>query len=560
MQKKLLLPLLLFVAGAGLLAFGWFRTGDSSLQVKIKPASYIMPAAYKVYANPDVLGGRYNLFKAIIENTGDAPISNMKVEYRIPKYIDEWTEAPSSAYVLPGQSIVVTAYPSFDQSITEKSTQSKEKAEIRITYGPKGNTTEQMESFMFTMMAINDFAYTDMPASEIVSFRDIMQNDALSACFVTAEDPAVKYYTENIQNKILKGETAGVTRTAQEGVRFLQGIYEATLRSGMVYSSTQCVPSSTGDISTLVQRVRLPREVINGNTGLCIELSFLYASILRNAGMDPVIFYIPGHAYPGIRVDGQYYAIEATAIGGQGMGGSQPSSEALKMGMKQLEEFFQRMQMGDERYYIVDVNQLYQEGIIPMELKDDGFTRNKIDEITKLWDNPGQSAPPPQTVANTGGNGGNGGNDNNRNPGGGGGGGNNTSGFTSYSGNIRFSYPQGSQVLRNPYPQLPMLIAVMRAPNNSATAEVYDFPGFNDIGSAFQALRQSMNAQGLDFSVSQTGNHNGYTLFNGQTFSNGQAFPWIAAFRSRNNRVEGLIVGSMAGNTQLAAQIVSTIH
>src|SRR5690606_3607916 len=239
---------------------------------------------------------RYNLFKAIIENDGDKMAEDLKVEYRIPKYIDEWTEAITSPHVLPGQQIVAMGYPSFDQKITEKNSQSKEKAELRISWGPSGNRKEIKESFTFTMMAAGDFAYTDMPASEIASFADIMQNNPLSVCFITAEDPVVRYYTGKIQEKILKGETAGVTRTAEEGVRFMKGIYEATLRSGMVYSSTQAVPSSTGDIQTIVQRVRLPREVLRNNTGLCIELSFLYASVMRNAGMDPVVFYIPGHA------------------------------------------------------------------------------------------------------------------------------------------------------------------------------------------------------------------------------------------------------------------------
>lgn len=553
MQKKFFLPLILFVAGLGLVAFGFFRKGDSQLDISIKPASYIMPAAYKVYANPEVLGGRYNLFKAVIENHGDAPISNMKVEFRIPKFIDEWTEVPASSYVLPGQSIVATAYPAFDQSITEKNSQSKEKAEIRITYGPKGNQTEQNESFMFTMMAINDFAYTDMPASEIVSFRDMMQNDALSACFVTSEDPAVKYYTENIQNKILQGETAGVTNTAKEGVRFLQGIYEATLRSGMVYSSTQCVPSNTGDVSTLVQRIRLPREVINGNTGLCIELSFLYASILRNAGMQPVIFYVPGHAYPGIKVDGQYYAIEATAIGGQGMGGTQTSENALKMGMKQLEEFFTRAQAGDERYYIVDVNYLHQQGVIPMELKDDGFTRKKIDEVAQRWGDQSQ-----HNLVN------NGGNNSGSNPGGGGnsgggGGGNSNTGFATYNGNITFSYPRGSQVVNSPYPQAPMLKTVIRTPNQAVSAEVYEFPGYNSISAAFQTLRQTMNSMGMDFTASQRGNHNDFVVYGGLTTSNGYSYPWVGAFRVRNNQVEGLIVGSES-DSQLSGQILGSIR
>jgi hypothetical protein len=162
-------------------------------------------------------------------------------------------------------------YPSFDQNITQKNSQSKEKTEIRITFGDKTDPIEVEEAFGFTMMAVQDIVYTDMPTSEITSYDDLFENYPLIACFVTAEDPVIQYYTSRIQQKLLKGETAGVTNTIEEGIRFMKGIYEATRRSGMVYSSTGGVPASIGDVQTLVQRIRLPREVVTGNTGLCTD-------------------------------------------------------------------------------------------------------------------------------------------------------------------------------------------------------------------------------------------------------------------------------------------------
>ncbi|MBO9561717.1 MAG: hypothetical protein J7621_03050 [Niastella sp.] len=554
--KKHLMPVLLLGAGILLLAYGWFFRGAADLKVKIKPATYIMPAAYKVYANPEVLGGRYNLFKAVIENPSGEMVQDMKVEYRIPKYIDEWTEAPAAAHVLPGQTVVAMGYPAFDQKITEKNSQSKEKAEVRITWGPKGNREEVKETFSFTMMAAGDFAYTDMPASEIASFADMMQNNPLSVCFITAEDPAVRYYTGKIQQKILKGETAGVTHTAEEGVRFLKGIYEATLRSGMVYSSTQAVPSSTGDVQTLVQRIRLPREVISNNTGLCIELSFLYASIMRNAGLDPVVFYIPGHAYPGFKLNGQYYAIEATSIGGAGLGGSKSADEALQIGMKELQEFFQRMQMGDDRYYMVDVTEGLSQGIIPMELKEDAFTRQKIDEVAANWENGG--GVPANNVVYVPSNNGGGGNTGGGNDGGGGG--NTNTGFVQYSRNISFAYPQGSKVINNPNPQVPVLITMVNTPGQAVTAQVYEFQNASGVNQALESLREMLYQTGQQISYQTAGSHNGYTLVNGVTNYNGNSMPWIGGLRNRNGHVEGLIIGIYNGNQQLAQQILGSLR
>src|SRR5690606_20485963 len=227
------------------------------------------------------------------------------------------------------------------------------------------------ENFSFRITNRNEFMFTNLPNEEISEWSDIYDNDVLLACYVTPNDSIVQYYTQNIQEKILKGESASVTKDAKEAVRFLVGIYQATLQSGMVYSGTKGIPANLQDYSQLSQHNRLPREVITGNTGLCLELSLLYASVLSNAGIEPVIFLVPGHAYPGFRLNGQYYAIEATGIGGQGLGNITSPEQALEQGMKQLSEFMQNAQNGDPRYTIVDIHDANAKGATPMQLPDD---------------------------------------------------------------------------------------------------------------------------------------------------------------------------------------------
>ena len=141
------------------LLFIHFSLPAGDIDLKIQPASVIMPAAYKVYANPDVMGGRYNLFKAIIKNPGSTEIKNLKVQYRIPGIIDEWTDVTAATDLLPGQTAVATCFPVFPQSITSRNTSSKEKTDIKITYGSKGNPTERDESFPFDLTSVNDIVF-----------------------------------------------------------------------------------------------------------------------------------------------------------------------------------------------------------------------------------------------------------------------------------------------------------------------------------------------------------------------------------------------------------------
>ncbi|HVE61722.1 MAG TPA: hypothetical protein VNA26_07880, partial [Chitinophagaceae bacterium] len=307
-NKKNLLPLLFVIAGLGLAFHKPISAmiSPANLEMQIQHQPIIMPAVYKVYANDNALEGKYSLFKMLLTNNSGNTARNVEVSYQIPNYI-EWKQVAKFPMILPGQSVVVNCYPSFNEKIVDKTTSSKEQVNIKVT---GSNIEETEENFGIDIKGRNEFMYTNIPAEEIRTAGEMFDNMDLLSCYVTPEDPIIKYYTQKIQEKVLKGETASVTNKDQEGVRFLTGIYDATLMSHMVYSGTSGVPVKFGDVQSLIQSIRLPREVVTGKTGLCIELALLYASIMMNAGMDPIIYLIPGHAYPGFRMNGNYYAIE----------------------------------------------------------------------------------------------------------------------------------------------------------------------------------------------------------------------------------------------------------
>ena len=385
--KWLVIPLVLLVAGLGFLMKGNTEqssvakfNGDGEIHVEILPMQAMMPAAYKIYANPSALDGRFYFAKLIVDNVGKGEIKDMRVEYMIPGYV-QWTTAAEVKNILPNGSSVVTIYPQFPQSITEKTTESAERAQIRIVYNTAGHSERYEKTYQFTMLGRNDFLYTSMPTAEITKYTDSFDNDDLTGCFVTPQDPIVKYYTQQVQEKVLGGEAASVGSDPKEVIRFMMGVYEATRRTHMVYSGTEGFLQKTGDISSTQQHLRLPREVITGNTALCIEFACMYASVFQCEGLEPIICMIPGHAYPGVKFNGQYFAIESTAVNGEGLGGIKTADQAFARGMEELKECMQKMQQGDPRYKIIDIKGLQQKGVQPMELKDNAFLRGKVDEL-----------------------------------------------------------------------------------------------------------------------------------------------------------------------------------
>jgi len=481
-MKKFAIPISVFAIGILLILFSIvFSGGKSQMEIKVQKASLIMPAAHKVYANPDALEGEHYLFKAKITNSGKQRLENVTVSFEVPGFI-EWTEITSSGCMIPGQSLIATCYPVFDQKITEKTTESVEKVNIKVDWNGASEEDIIEESFSFKMLNRNEYAYTTIPADEIASWADVFYNNDLIACFVTPNDPIIKYYTQKIQEKVLKGESAVVSQSPEQAVRFMLGIYEATRMAHMVYSGTKGIPSSLEDVQTMIQHVRLPREVVTGNTGLCIELSTLYASILSAAGLNPVIFMIPGHAYPGVKVNGQYFAIEATGIGGEGLGGIASAEDAFKMGMKEIEEFIKAIQMGDPRYSLVDIHDANKKGVVSMNLDDDQFLRQKVDEIAENFSGSVSKKSLPRYESQ------------------------NASSQNRFPGPLSFIIPSGWQTFRNPAPNFPMLIAQVVSPDQIATVSVYQIPS-NNPANAMSVLAQNFSQSGLALDYSMNGSH-----------------------------------------------------
>jgi hypothetical protein len=302
----------------------------------------------------------------------------------------------------------------------------------------------------------------------------------------------------------------------------------------------------------------LPREVITGNTGLCIELSLMYASVLKAAGLHPIIFLIPGHAFPGILINNYYYAIEATGVGGQGLNSIMSADQAFAAGSQELKTFIDGYQKGDTRNIIIDVNDLEAKGVVPMELSDDDFLRKKVDDIAASFSGGGTSAV---TAANATANKGGGGGGNTRrtttkNDNGGGG-----SSVRTYSGAINVSYPASWTRKDYPVQQLNTLASRIISPDQSSGISVWNISASNP-DQALYIVRTQLAAFQQYITYQRTGTGNGYTLYQGVSTYNGVQQRWEGAFRTGGNGVVGVTVGGLNynANVTLFNNIISSVR
>ena len=513
-------------------AFINWSSGDADIGLEIDKARVIMPAAHHVYSEPDVLEGKYYLFKSKVTNNSKQKLEDVTVSYRIPGFI-EWTSIKTIGEMFPGQSAAVVCYPKFPESVTERTTASTEKAQIKIEWDGMNEDDTIEEEFGFKLASRKEFMFTSLPLDEVTNWYDLYDNVGLLSCFVTPNDPIVQYYTQNIQQKILKGEDASVQRDPKEGVRFIKGIFEATKASNMVYSGTKMIPSDLKDITMASQENRLPREVITGNTGLCLELSLMYASVMMNAGLEPVIYLVPGHAYPGFKLRGEYHAIEATDIGGEGLNYTYNSDQAYERGMKSLQECFQQIQQGNPKYQIIDIAALHQAGVKPMSLKDDAFLRKKVDDIAASWFSQDNSNDlylnqPTQMMTMEG---------------------NSTQMPLTSSYNI--SIPAGWQTYNRPEPSLPQLSVQSYSPDSRIGISIWDFQTKNPQ-QALQTLQQVMQNLGLSVQIQTKGDY-----ISGMTNQS----PFMGKLVNTSDGIQLITVGSSPQDWQaLSPQIQQLVN
>jgi hypothetical protein len=368
MRPAVILPGVgLAIVGLGLVAISFFvgkGKGDLDLKFVAKPT--LMTAAYKVYGNPQAVGGKYWLGKVTLKNTGSGSLKDMKISYRIPDYLD-WTTPVNYSEVLPNQTVVYAIYPRLPGRVTDITSMTNSSLEVKIEYSDGLASKSRVERRDFSFRGVSEIEYSSLPSSEILNYYDMNDNAELNSAWVTEEDPAVRTFYAKIAEKAGGFGTMGNERDITQLAR---STYNFMCATGMTYTGTKGLAEKKGDDYVLVQSMRLPRDMIYQNSGLCVELAQLWASIALNSGARCYLVMIPGHCFPVlVATDGTMLPIESTGIGGSFDGGNLGAAISFEDAVKAGIENFNKVRSGQTPFIIVDVLDYRDQGIRPPELK-----------------------------------------------------------------------------------------------------------------------------------------------------------------------------------------------
>src|ERR1700731_213233 len=531
----------LFVCGAGLLAF-WALSSAKPAKLSWDPPTVrksLMSFGYKVYANAQVADGKYFLSKLVLKNTGGRPIHGLTVSYQIPDYIP-WTTPEVSGDLPPGNSVVELYYPKFSERITRLANQTTATLEIKLQWREEGSgPKEQVLRDDFLIYGVNEVQYSELPADDMLTWYDQWNLAQFVICMVTPNDPIVKEYAAAITKRI-GGTLAGATQDPDQIVELMKATDNYMRGTGMRYASPEGVPVSIGDTRTLVQTVRLPRDVITTNNGLCIELAILWASILDQLGCQTCIVMIPGHAFTVVVAGDKYYPVECTAITPKAVGATAdvPFEKAMEIALGNLQK---------QQYKIFfSVQKFRGEGYASPELPD--VEVNKIKEMlasrereaSDAGKNVAQNQPPAPPAQDTQ----EGAPAQNQPP--------STeqgmSHFEHSAGLVSFSYPDSWKVLQPPT-QLGITFRVYD-PSTAMGMDVVEVPRATTASEAIKVVGRAFARIGGHIRVEDSKVQGDLTVVLGHTTGSSGENEWFGVFRPVRGGVIGVAAGSPASNFQ----------
>ena len=207
-----------------------------------------------------------------------------------------------------------------------------------------------------TVYARRDFPWSISGFTESEVFQFL-------AAMVTPNDPSVEALirkaADHTDSGIMWSGYGGHVDDDNGGVwDRLQAIWQAENEYNLTYISTR-VSFAPGN----VQRIRLPAEVLDQQSGNCIELALLYASAAEAVGLEADLILIPDHAFVGIRKDQEnanYYFIETTMIGHASF------SDAVTAAADEFDEALPHISAGETSYGWVKIWDAREDGIQPL--------------------------------------------------------------------------------------------------------------------------------------------------------------------------------------------------
>lgn len=287
------------------------HSGDSPLdhvEYEIKHSD-LVPTIYHLY-------GSYfeDLVKVALTNRNPEPVK-IRVAASVTNYTDVAVETVA---IDPGETVEILQNPPLlPEALEMLHGMRKASLHVEIAYLKEGEQRLIYEGTPpITIYSRDDFPW-DIPG--------YYNGTVFLATMVTPNDPALdellRVAADYSPSGIITFQYGDVYDSDRSVWNRMKAIYDAVADYyDVTYVATGIpfAPQEEKAEGFTLQRLKLPYEVIESHSGMCVELSTLFASVFEKILLRPVIVTVPGHVYVGLPISwdsNTYYFLEATMVG-----------------------------------------------------------------------------------------------------------------------------------------------------------------------------------------------------------------------------------------------------
>jgi len=220
-----------------------------------------------------------------IRNDEDAAIRDVRVFFHSPEFMSRPTECAVIPVLRSGETARIPVTALFTERILSLTERTKTKSELSVEYrliGAKRRATHQI----------------DVP----VYHRNAMtwSDDRRAAAFVSAQDPAVLWFSRFVNAVVRDRFRTGIDRNVQQAA----AVFEALRLFGLAYvvDPSSAYVDSVGNEGA-VDYLQYPHQTLMYRGGDCDDLSILFCSLLQSLGIESAFVTVPGHIYVAFAAD-----------------------------------------------------------------------------------------------------------------------------------------------------------------------------------------------------------------------------------------------------------------
>jgi hypothetical protein len=274
------------------------------------------------------------------------------VRFRVTGF-SSWSAWKKSDVVRPRQTVVDSFFPLFDlEKMAKLNNPLTTSIEVEYEYrDADGEKIEESDTRRVRLLGRNQIFFSSLDKNVQVGWFDKFNNAPLiMGSFVSSNDPVVQQLAG-----IVSGKTGGIAanRSLQEAKMYMKTLFNYLSDNKIAYQT----PPGGKFEGQFGQHIKFGRDVLRNRAGTCVDLAVLFASACDAVGLDPVIYVVPRHAFPAVRIGGYIIPVEATKIGHASF------EEALEAGNANLAKL-----ANTEIGYKVDIRQLHDMGVDSLDL------------------------------------------------------------------------------------------------------------------------------------------------------------------------------------------------